>query len=168
MQEDAGVARRDGHGPRSSILLPSGPVLGLLTLLGLFVLLLAWEGQLGSFFSLGNLQVMLHKSSVPAVIALGMLLVIVSGGIDLSVGSVVALVTVVTMQAYRLVYNGPEHALPASWVKLLRDAGLAWQGTGSPWLASLAAVPAGVLTGGLCGLANGLVITRLRVAPFVA
>ncbi len=73
-------------------------MLGLLALLGLFVLLLAWRGQLGNFFSLANIQVLLHKNSIPAVAALGMLLIIVSGGIDLSVGSVVALVTVVTMQ----------------------------------------------------------------------
>src|SRR5262249_414404 len=77
---------------------PSRPVLGLLTLLLLFVLLLAYRGQLGNFFSLDNIQVLLHKNSIPAVAALGMLLIIVSGGIDLSVGSVVALVTVVTMQ----------------------------------------------------------------------
>ena len=37
-----------------------------------------------------------------AVVALGMLVIIISGGIDLSVGSVVALVTVVTMQTFRL------------------------------------------------------------------
>jgi ribose transport system permease protein len=124
----------------------SGPALGLLALLGLFVLLLAWRGQLGNFLSLPNLQVLLHKSSVPAVVALGMLLVIVSGGIDLSVGSVVALVTVVAMQAYR---------------NLEED-------TGSVGLASLAAVGAGVGVGGLAGLVNGLVITRLGVTPFVA
>src|SRR5262245_58489355 len=108
-----------------------GPMLGLLALLTLFVLLLAWRGQLGSFFSAENVQVLLHKNSVPAVAALGMLLVVISGGIDLSVGSVVALVTVVTMQTYRLVYNGPEYVFPAGIVTWLRDVGLAWQGTGS-------------------------------------
>src|SRR5689334_18534296 len=67
------------------------------------------------------------------------------GGIDLSVGSVVALVTVVTMQIYRL---------------LIARHGASW--------ASLAAVSAGVGIGGLAGLVNGLAITRLRVTPFVA
>jgi ribose/xylose/arabinose/galactoside ABC-type transport system permease subunit len=143
-------------------------VLGLLALLGLFVLLLAWRGQLGNFFSLGNMQVLLHKNSVPAVAALGMLLIIVSGGIDLSVGSVVALVTVATMQTFRLVYNGPEQTLPAGWAEWLREIGLAWKGTGSHFWASAAALPVGLLVGGLCGLCNGLVITRLHVAPFVA
>src|SRR5262245_39851872 len=84
---------------------PSGPVLGVLGVLSRFVLLLAWEGKLGLFLRLENLQILLHKNSVPAAAALGMLLVIVSGGIDLSVGSVVALVTVTAMQVFRLVYD---------------------------------------------------------------
>jgi ribose transport system permease protein len=121
-------------------------MLGLLTVLGLFIGLVAWEGQLETFLTLGNLQVLLHKSSIVGVVALGMLLVIISGGIDLSVGYVVALVTVVTMQVYR--------ALELQ--------------TGNSGLVSLGAVAAGLTTGALCGLANGLAITRLRVAPFVA
>src|SRR5262249_33892745 len=125
---------------------PSGPMLGLLTVLGLFIGLVAWEGQLETFLTLGNLQVLLHKSSIVGVVALGMLLVIISGGIDLSVGYVVALVTVVTMQVYR--------ALELQ--------------TGNSGLVSLGAVAAGLATGALCGLASGLAITRLRVAPFVA
>ena len=44
---------------------------------------------------------------------------------------VVALVTVVTMQLFRLVYNGPECALPVKWVTQLQAWGLSWQGTGS-------------------------------------
>src|SRR5262249_19086604 len=108
--------------------------------------LLALKGELRNFASLYNMQVLLHKSAVTAVVALGMLLVIISGGIDLSVGSVAALVTVATMTTYE--------ALTA------RD-------TSMP-VASLAAVLAGVGTGGLCGMVNGLVITGLRVTPFVA
>jgi ribose/xylose/arabinose/galactoside ABC-type transport system permease subunit len=147
---------------------PSGPMLGLLALLGLFVLLLAWRGQLGNFFSLANMQVLLHKNSIAAVAALGMLLIIISGGIDLSVGSVVALVTVVTMQTFRLVYNGSGETLSADMEAWLRERGLSWGGSHSHLKASLAALPAGLLVGGLCGLCNGLVITRLRVLPFVA
>jgi ribose transport system permease protein len=145
-----------------------GPVLGLVTLLGLFVLLLAWRGQLGNFFSLVNIQVLLHKNSIPAVAALGMLLIIVSGGIDLSVGSVVALVTVVTMQTYRLVYDGPAATLPDWLISQLQDRDLLWQGGRSAGWASLAAIGAGLAVGTLCGVCNGLVITRLKVAPFVA
>ncbi len=124
----------------------SGPMLGLLVLLALFVLILAWKGQLANFLSLSNLQGLLHQSSVPAVVSLGALLIIITGGIDLSVGSVVALVTVVAMQTYRLLLARTESVV----------------------LASLTAVAEGVAVGGLCGLINGLTITRLRLSPFVA
>lgn len=145
-----------------------GPVLGLVVLLAAFVALLAARGQLDEFFSRSNLQVLFHRNSVPAVAALGMLVVILSGGIDLSVGSVVAFVTVVTMQTYRLVYNGPEATFPAWLAADLERRGLVWAGSASIWAASLTAVPVGVVAGTLCGLANGLIITRLKVSPFVA
>jgi ribose/xylose/arabinose/galactoside ABC-type transport system permease subunit len=123
----------------------AGPLIGLLVLLLLFVIVLWWRGNLHTFLSPANLQGLLHESAVTAVVALGMLMIIVSGGIDLSVGSVAALVTVVAMQVYRFF-----------------DAQ-----TGSVVLASVGAVTAGVLTGGLCGLLNGLGVTLLRVTPFV-
>jgi ribose transport system permease protein len=148
--------------------LPSGPVLGLLGLLALFIILLSLRGKVDIFFSTSNIQSLFHDNSITAVIALGMLFVVISGGIDLSVGSVTALVTVVTMQVYRLVFNGSEATLPGWLFEWLNEIGLAWSGTESRWWASLAAVPAGLLAGALCGVTNGLVITRLRVTPFVA
>jgi ribose transport system permease protein len=145
-----------------------GPLLGLLSLLGLFAVLLVVRGQFANFFSVSNLQVLLHKNSIPAVVALGMLLVVVSGGIDLSVGSIVALVTVVTMQVFRLVHDGPEGTLPRGLVADLAGRGLLWKGTHAPGWASVAAVGAGFGVGTLCGLVNGLVVSRLRLTPFVA
>jgi ribose transport system permease protein len=127
----------------------SGPVIGLLAVLTLFIVLIGIKGEPGDlwqFLSVRNLQVLVQEATIPAVVALGMLMVIVSGGIDLSVGSVLALVTVVTMQVYRQLYNGHPESIA---------------------MASVAAIAAGVLTGGACGLTNGLLITRLRVAPFV-
>jgi ribose transport system permease protein len=121
-------------------------MVGLLAVLGLFISVIAVQGQLRQFLSSYNVQQVLHDATVPGVVALGMLLVILSGGIDLSVGSVVALVTVVTVRVY-------------IWA-LAR--------TGSPALASLTATAAGFGTGGLCGLINGLTITLLRLTPFVA
>src|SRR4051794_5758480 len=73
-----------GPGWSPGSLRPSGPVLGLLALLGLFVLLLAGKGQLANFLSLQNVQVLLHRSSLHGVLALGALVIIISGGIDLS------------------------------------------------------------------------------------
>jgi ribose transport system permease protein len=122
-----------------------GPVLGLLVIVAVFVPLLSRNDQLGNFLSVRNFQGLMHECRVPAIVALGMLLVIVTGGIDLSVGSVVALVTVVAMQMYRLT----------------EERGL------SPVISSLAAVVCGIVVGGLCGFVNGLTIVRLNVSPFV-
>lgn len=134
--------------PRSSLRIPtlSGPVLGLIAVLGLFIALIGVKGELHNFLSLRNLQVLVQEGTIPAVVALGMLLVIIGGGIDLSVGSIIALVTVVTMQVYRQIFEA----------------------TSSMTSASLLAVPAGIAVGGLCGLANGLIITQLRLPSFVA
>jgi ribose transport system permease protein len=71
-----------------------------------------------------------------AMVSIGMAFVIMSGGIDLSVGSVAALSSVVA-------------ALLSS-----RSA--------------LGALVAGVATGAACGACNGLVVTRLRIQPFIA
>ncbi|HJT77017.1 MAG TPA: ABC transporter permease [Gemmataceae bacterium] len=150
--------------PRPFFRLPalSGPVIGLVVVLAMFIALLWVHGGLGTFLSLGNAQVLVHDNTIAAVVALGMLLVMISGGIDLSVGSVVALVTVVTMWVFRFVYAGPA-AVPQ-----LHDGGWHWPGTHSVELASAAAVTAGVATGGLCGLFNGTMVTALRLPSFVA
>src|ERR671937_507952 len=93
----AGVKEADKEDRQKGFMLravswrPSGPVLGLLAVLALFVLLLAGRGGLGNLLSVRNPEILSHKSSIPAVVALGMLLVMITGGIDLSVGSIVAL-----------------------------------------------------------------------------
>lgn len=132
--------------PSSRPSVPAGPWVGFVGVLVLFTLLIGLKGGLGTFLSLGNVEVLLHEGTIPAVVGLGMLLVLISGGIDLSVGAVVALVTVVTMRVYTLLYlqSGP-----------------------SPQ-AGLVAAAAGVVVGGLCGLTNGLLVTRLSLPPFVA
>jgi ribose transport system permease protein len=135
--------------PRTMLRLPAavtGPLIGLIAVLALFIVLIGIKGGLANFLSVRNLQVLVHEATIPGVVALGMLLVIISGGIDLSVGSILALVTVVTMQAYR-------HLLTT---------------TNSMTTASLLAVAAGIAVGGLCGALNGLIITRLKLQPFVA
>jgi len=123
--------------------LPAGPWVGFLGVIALFSLLIGWKGGLGTFWSAGNAAVLVHEATIPAIVGLGMLLVLISGGIDLSVGAVVALVTVVTMKVFAALHTQGEAA-------------------------RLVAVAAGVLTGGLCGLANGLLVTQLKLPPFVA
>jgi ribose transport system permease protein len=131
-----------------SILL-SGPVLGLVTVLATFIVLIGLKGEAGAlrnFLGWSNLQDLIYLNTPKAVLVLGMLLIIISGGIDLSVGSVVALVTVTTM----VVFNAGSHAGYSSG------------------MASGVAVITGLLVGGACGLGNGLIVTQMRVAPFVA
>jgi ribose transport system permease protein len=112
-----------------------GPILGLVLVILIFSLLMESPGRYLSPF---NLRIVLAQTVIVAIGAIGMTLIIVSGGIDLSVGSIIALSGVMTA--------------------LLLNAGL------SP----VGAVAAGILAGGVVGLVNGLAITRLRVVPFIA
>ncbi|MFC8501245.1 ABC transporter permease [Pedococcus sp. NPDC057267] len=91
------------------------------------------------FATTGNLTTILIAAAPFALVALGQTLVILTGGIDLSVGSVIA---VSAMTGAKIVVGHPERL----------------------WLAVLG----GVLAGTVIGLINGLVVSRLEVAPFVA
>lgn len=109
-----------------------GPLLGL----GLvYIFFCFWAGD--AFYSSFNRVTVLTQSVIVTAGALGMTLIIVAGGIDLSVGSQIALATVV--------------------IARLLEAGV------SPPLAA----GAGILTGAGCGLVNGLLVTRLKLVPFI-
>ena len=110
------------------------PFLGLILVLILFSVL-PDEGP--RFLRLANLKAVATQSVIVALGALGMTLIIVSGGIDLSAASNIALSSVIAAYAV--------------------NAGLP----------TLLAVGLGVLTGALVGLVNGLLITRLRLVPFI-
>ena len=110
------------------------PFLGLILVIALFSVL----PDVGPrFLRLSNLKAVATQSVIVALGALGMTLIIVSGGIDLSAASNIALSSVIAAYAV--------------------NAGM------PPILAILL----GVLTGGLIGLVNGLLITRLRLVPFI-
>ncbi len=96
------------------------------------------------FFEIGNLTDILRQVSVIGIISLGMTLVILTGGIDLSVGSVLALST----------------ALVAS---MLTRPWLA----GAPALHMMLAIVIAVFACGAVGAVNGLVVARLQVQPFI-
>jgi ribose transport system permease protein len=107
-------------------------------LIGLAVIALIFGALIGPrFFRAANVELMARQTAIVCVAALGMTMVIISGGIDLSVGSIISLCTVVA-------------------ALLLRDGA-------SPSIAALGAVSAGAL----CGTINGLLITQLRVVPFI-
>jgi ribose transport system permease protein len=90
------------------------------------------------FLTVGNLVNVLRQSTINGIIAIGMTYVILTAGIDLSVGAILALSTVVT-------------------------ADLLQRGIPVPM-----AILVGLGLGGLAGLSSGLIITKARVPPFVA
>ena len=73
-----------------------GPFIGLVAICLLFAAL-RWE----TFVSWDNFAIILQQTAVIGIAALGMTLVIIAGGIDLSVGSIIALGTVVTAAHFR-------------------------------------------------------------------
>ena len=112
-----------------------GPFVGLILVIAIFALLTESPARYLSPF---NLRIVLAQTVIVALGAIGMTMIIVSGGIDLSVGSVIALASVVTALGLR-----------AGWPPTV-------------------AVAAGVCVGACVGLINGLIITGLRVVPFIA
>ena len=111
------------------------PFLGLILVILVFAILI---GEPEKYLSLKNLRTVLAQTVIVAIGAIGMTAIIISGGIDLSVGSAIALTGVIT-------------AL----------------GINVGWSASLA-IALGIIVGGFVGVLNGVVITRLRVVPFIA
>lgn len=119
------------------------------SLLALGLLVLALSLLSDSFLTAENGFNILRQISVNLCISIGMTLVIVSGGIDLSVGATLALAGAV---AAGLLKNGL--AIPALGVAIA--------------FTTAGAVVAGVAVGGLAGWTNGFVITRFKLPPFVA
>src|SRR5262252_5414423 len=70
-----------------------GPLLGLILVIAVFAILI---GTPERYLSLKNLRTVLAQTVIVAIGAIGMTVVIVSGGIDLSVGSAIALTGVIT------------------------------------------------------------------------
>ncbi|MBN1557278.1 MAG: ABC transporter permease [Lentisphaerae bacterium] len=118
-----------------------GPVIGLVFVVLLFAVL----GP-APFSSLYNAKTIVTQTVIVGIGALGMTFVIVSGGIDLSVGSLVALSTVVTAVALNALTGSGGAAGPAA-----------------PLLAALA----GIAVCAACGFLSGLITARLRVVSFI-
>lgn len=91
------------------------------------------------FLTIANLLNVARQISINGILAVGVTLVLLTGGVDLSLGSIVALAGVVAASL----------AHPGDYPVLIP-------------------ISAGILTGGLCGGVNGLMVTRGRIAPFIA
>ncbi len=111
-----------------------GPFLGLVLVIALFALPAETREY---FLTYNNFKIILTQTVIVAIAALGMTMIIVSGGIDLSVGSSIALTSVV-------------------------GALLIQKGWGP-----VAVLVAMIATGGFIGLLNGAAIAGLRMTPFI-
>jgi len=107
------------------------------TLLGLILLGAVLSVLTPYFLTVSNLLNIAEQTSINAIVAVGMTFVILSGGIDLSVGSIVAISGVVLGMALH-----DQQPLPL-------------------------AISIALATGGICGLINGLLIDRGGLPPFI-
>src|SRR5882724_1234560 len=108
--------------------------LPFVSLVALCILIAALEPR---FLSAGNLASVARQTAVITIIAMGMTMVMVSGGIDLSVGSVLSLSGVVG--AFAMVNGAPV----------------------------VVGVAAAIATGAACGFLNGMAVAMLRIPPFI-
>ena len=108
------------------------------TFAGLLALCIVLWAATPHFLTVSNLLNVLEQTSINAIVAVGMTFVIISGGIDLSVGSVLALSGIALALAL-------EGGVPAP-----------------------AAIALALATGTACGLVNGVLITFGRLPPFIA
>jgi fructose transport system permease protein len=130
-EEHAGVLRRVQH------LLHAFPtaIPFIVLLLGLII----FSAIVGSkFFAPFNLSLILQQVTIIAILGIAQTLVILTAGIDLSVGVIMILCSVV-MGRTAVVYGVP------LWI----------------------AFPLGLLVGLACGTVNGLIVTKLRLPPFI-
>jgi ribose transport system permease protein len=106
---------------------------------GLIILLIVFSLASPFFLTPDNIGGILLATAVNGILALGVTFVIINGGIDLSVGTVMTFSAVMTAQVM-----------------------IIWQ---QPVLVGIVA---GLITGALCGTANGLMVTKMKIPPFVA
>ncbi len=119
------------------------------SLIALFLLCLALSILSDKFLTVSNAWNVMRQISVNICISTGMTLIVLTAGIDLSVGSILALCGAITAGLLR---NGIE--IPSSNLFI--------------GFTLFGAVIAGILTGSVLGAFNGWAITKFKVPPFVA
>lgn len=123
-------------------------ILRLRTFVALILVLAYFSLMAPNFLSAANAVIVSKHVALNAFLAIGMTFVIITGGIDLSVGSIVGLC-----------------AMVAGWLVLDGvDLGVGY----TVWFNTAEIVGITLLVGIGVGLVNGLLITRLNVAPFIA
>jgi ribose transport system permease protein len=119
------------------------------SLIALLLMVFVFSLMADGFFSWDNLWTVMRQISVNICLSVGMTLVILTGGIDLSVGSILALSGAITAGLLKFGVELESLNLYIGFTVLGAALG-------------------GILLGGGLGLFNGLMITRFRVPPFVA
>ena len=149
-----------------------GPLAGLVLIIFVGGLAEYFKEGTVNYWSPQNQCLILTQTVMVAIGAIGMTMIIISGGIDLSVGSVVALSAVaaawvvralavaLSPQAQQMLGGG------SSFAEVLRAADLNLSGDAALWV-PLAALAVGIGVGMLAGAINGSLITGLKLAPFI-
>jgi erythritol transport system permease protein len=153
MSADTGVAPSSAATPPPAAKGSGAARIGLLLLRGRTLIVLAilvvFFGAISpDYLSQSNLILMTKHVSVNAILAIGVTFVILTGGIDLSVGSIAGLSSMI---AGGLLFDG-----------------LGWFGGGKVFFSAAVVILIGIVFGALVGAVNGVLITRFRVAPFIA
>ncbi|GII81272.1 ribose ABC transporter permease [Sphaerisporangium rufum] len=138
-----GPAAASRWSPRAGLLL----LLRGRTAIVLVLLIVVFHTLSPHYLSDSNLLLMTKHVSINAILAIGVTFVILTGGIDLSVGSIAGLAGMI---CGGLLYEGLR--LPGDTV----------------YFSAVMVILIGILAGTGVGALNGLLITRLRVAPFIA
>jgi erythritol transport system permease protein len=116
-------------------------------LIALVIIIAIFAIMSDNYLTAGNLTTITKQVAFNAIVALGMLLVILNGGIDLSVGSIVGFTAAVAGNLFRGVH------VPGTDVTMFP----------SLWVIIVISIAVGMLVGGV----NGLLIARLNLAPFI-
>ncbi|HET6156721.1 MAG TPA: ABC transporter permease [Dongiaceae bacterium] len=141
------AAKAGGRGSGGSAALALH-LMKLRTFIALFAVLVFFSIAAPNFLSTANLILMSKHVALNAFLAIGMTFVIVTGGIDLSVGSIVGLCGMV---AGGLILNGLDFGIGYTLYFNVPEI-----------------IVITLALGILIGIINGLLITRLNVAPFIA
>lgn len=121
----------------------------------IFIISLCTFLEPDNFLSTRNLVNVLCRSSINGIMAAGMTYIIITGGIDLSVGSMLAMCGMIGA-ASMLFFSGGNWADISSGTYIHLSL-----------LAMIAGTLISILAGALCGFANGMLITKLKLAPFI-
>ncbi|OXM86253.1 ribose ABC transporter permease [Paenibacillus rigui] len=117
----------------------SGATQKLLAFASLILLIIVFSLSSSNFFQFDNIVAIILATAVTGVLALGSTFVIITGGIDLAVGTVMTFASVMT------------GVMITTW-----------------HLPMPLGIVGGIATGALCGLISGLAVARMNIPPFIA